>query len=99
MDNQIEIEALIEVYMPNAMTDQYESGPPVTFDATVIKVTSPASLSGKSISILHDHPQPEGSLWRQQGVTISLHIETDLLKDSQLLFSGAVSDIKRIETP
>lgn len=99
MDNQIEIEALVESYMPNAMTDQYESGPPITFDATVIKVTSPPTMRNRLISILHDHPQPESSLWRQQGANILLRIETDSIEDGQLLFSGAVSDIKRTKTP
>lgn len=99
MDNQIELEALVQNYIPNAMTDHYEAGPPATFDATVIKVISPATLRDRSINIFHDHPQPQESLWRQQGEKVLLRIESDMLEEGMQVFSGAVSSIRAVEEP
>jgi hypothetical protein len=97
LDNQIVLEALVQDYIPDAMTDQYEEGPPASFDATVIKVLSPGSLRDRSISIYHDRPEPPESLWRQQGEKVQLRIELDMLEEGIQVFSGAVSDLRLVK--
>lgn len=97
MDNQIALEAWVQDYIPNAMTDQYGDGPPASFDATVIKVISPDNLRDRSISIYHDQPEPPDSPWRQQGEKVLLHIELDMLEEGIQVFSGAVTDLRLVK--
>lgn len=97
MDNLIELEALVENYIPNAMVDDFGSGPPVTFDATVIKVISPVTLRGRSIYIFHDTPQPQESIWCRQGEKVLMRIESDMLEEGVQVFSGAVLEIRPVE--
>lgn len=97
MEPHIELKAFIESYVPNAMTDHFDDGPPVTFDATVIKVISPQAERDRSLTILHDHAEPEASLWRKQGQKVILQIDSDAITGNQQIFSGAVLNIRQTE--
>ncbi len=97
MENHIELEALIESYIPNAMTDHFDEGPQVSFDATVIKVISPPAMRDRSITIFHDLAPQESSVWRKQGLRVMLQIDSDTIAGSQQVFSGAVLNIRQAE--
>lgn len=88
---------MVESYIPNAMTDHYETGAPATFDATVIKIIAPATMRDRSISIFHDRPQPQDSLWCRQGTRVLLRVESDLLDEGVHVFSGAILDIRPVD--
>jgi len=66
-DRKIMIEAMIESFAEGAMTDHYDSGAFVSYDATGLVIASPAPLAGRRLTIFHDEELPPGSPWREIG--------------------------------
>lgn len=94
MEERLEIEAMIEDFAEDVMTDHYMSGASASYHATVLRIESPESLAGRHLTIFHDQELPAGSPWREIGRGVRFKILESLLTSEDVLFVGAVEDLR-----
>jgi hypothetical protein len=88
------IEASTVHYLQNAMHDQLAGGGFASYDATVLRVSTPPGLRGRELTIFHERrPAPE-SPWRAADRALSFTVREDLLADETTLFDGALCDLR-----
>jgi hypothetical protein len=93
-DHKIEAEAIVVRIIPNAMSDEYDSGAFVAYDATELKLLSPSSLAGRPLMIYHvARALPQDHPLRRSGVKIRFSIQESHLS-SPTLFDGALSNVE-----
>ncbi len=98
LSKMVHITGRLESFTPNAMTDTYEDGA-VSFDATKLRVISPPEFSEREVTIYHSNGVPSDSLWRAVGKTIVFTIGEDSLKGNEVIFDGAVTDMRSASEP
>ena len=90
----IEIEAVVTKFIPNAMSDYYDSGDFVVYDATVLEILAPAHFRGKKLTIFHNEPVAPDSPWREINRKLRFSIEEEYLNSDNLLFDGALHHLR-----
>lgn len=93
-DRKIVIEAVIEDFAEGAMTDHYESGAFVSYDATGLVIESPEPLAGRRLAVFHDEELPPGSPWREVGNRLRFAIRESQLAGDEVLFTGAAGSLE-----
>jgi len=93
----IDIDARIASFVPNAMSDLFDSGDTAVFDAIVVRVLAPAELENRDLRFYHQHPVPEDSPWRRQSGRLRFSIDSDLLQGRRQLFTGAARNLRAID--
>jgi hypothetical protein len=94
MEERLAIEAVVEDFAEDVMTDHYASGASASYHATVLRIESPERLAGRALTIFHDQELPAGSPWREIGRGIRFKILESLLASEDVLFVGAVEDLR-----
>lgn len=95
-DRKIAVEALVDAFGEGAMTDHYESGEVVSYDATALLIESPEPLAGRRLVIFHDEPLPAGSPLRQAGRKLRFKMRESLLMGEDALFTGALGELETV---
>lgn len=91
MSDEVVLTAEIRDYTPNAMRDEFNNGSFQYYDATKLRILSPAALS-RDLTVYHAGPIGTGSLWRGIGKKITAHVKISDL-NMQVLFDGAFRDV------
>ena len=94
MSHIIEIEAVVTKFIPNAMSDYYDSGDFVVYDATVLEILAPAHLRGNELTIFHNEAVPPHSPWRDINRKLWFSIEEEYLTSGNLIFDGALQNLR-----
>jgi len=94
MEEWIEIEARVDAHVPGAMTDEFEDGSFVHYDATELELLRPADLRGRALTIFHDRPVAADSPWRRPGARIRARLLAESLAGDRQVFDGAVRDLE-----
>ena len=89
----MDFETTVLRFQPNAMRDNL-SGGFAFYDATEMRVDSPPARRGSSLTIYHDQSPPRDSPWRQPGRKLRFSIREEHLRDQQILFTGAVENLR-----
>jgi hypothetical protein len=96
MSSEINIEAKIIQFTPNAMHDNMDDGSLVVYDATELLITSPAELKDKTLMVYHVPPTDSSSLWVVENAKLSFRVQKILIEKNYLIFTSALQDVKRL---
>ena len=87
------IEGIVRQFIPNAMTDHSGSGRFASYDATEIQVLLPKTLEGRILTIFHEEPIPEESIFRKPAKKLRFFIDKRNLSADRMIFDGALEDL------
>ncbi|HBY95510.1 MAG TPA: hypothetical protein DEP84_16400 [Chloroflexi bacterium] len=90
----IEVEATVIEFIPNAMHDEFDSGAFASYDATRLRLLAPPHLRGNTLTIYHNESPAATSPWREINRKMRFSMKEGDLKGEQLLFDGAVYDVR-----
>ena len=93
-DHKVLVQAAIEDFTKEAMTDHYDSGAFVSFDATGLLIESPGKFAGQHLMIFHDEELPEASPWRETGRRLRFEIRESQLTGEDIVFTGAAGELQ-----
>jgi hypothetical protein len=96
MSNEINIEAKIIKFIPNAMRDNMDDGSLVVYDGTELLITSPAELKDKTLMVYHQKPMDPSSLWVEENAKLSFRVQRILIENNYLIFTSGIQDLKRL---
>lgn len=99
MPPQIEIEAQVLEYLPNAMTDHFKGNRFAVFDAAVLTVLRPADMANHRLIIYRPQPATVHSPWRQVGCRVTFHIAAEMLVPGTMIFEPAIHDLRVKKAP
>lgn len=94
----VELVGRVLDYRASALLEDFADGASRSHDATTLEILEPPHRNGARLSIYHDQPEPERSLWRLPGATLRFTIDEDLLGEGVQIFSGAARDVFVIST-
>jgi hypothetical protein len=97
MSQDIQIQAAIAQYIPNAMSDDYDDGGFAMYDATLLQILAPESLKGQELTVYHDLPPDADSFWRQSSNQVQFQMESDLLADNVQIFAAAIKNVEILD--
>src|SRR5262245_38874176 len=97
MDEWMTLEARITEHLAGAMFEHFADGSFAMYAATVLEVEAPPAERGRVLTLFHDGPVEEGSLWIEVGARVRFEIPTDSLAPDRQVFAGAVRGLARVE--
>ena len=97
MSEYVEIQARVERFIPNAMTDHLAGGRWATYDASELRVLSPEGRAGTRLFVYHDRPPEPGSVWRRPKQRIRFRVAKRDLDPGVTLFDGALTDLAVVD--
>jgi hypothetical protein len=93
ISDMVEVEAVVNGFIPNAMRDEFESGVSSSFDATQLQILAPAQWRGNKLTIYHSESPTLTSPWREINRKLRFSIREDDLKADHFLFDGAIRNL------
>ena len=85
----IQIVAEVTAFHPQGMFDDFADGTSAVYDLTVLTVREPADLAGKTVSVMHDTPAPEGSVWREVGAFATFEVDRSAVGNDAVTVNAA----------
>jgi hypothetical protein len=95
-DHKVLVEAAVEEFTKEAMTDHYDSGAFVSFDATGLRIEAPERFAGRHLVIFHDEELPADSPWREIGRRLRFKIRESQLTGEDTVFTGAAGELEAL---
>lgn len=96
MSNEINVEAKIIKFTPNAMRDNMDDGSMVVYDATELLITSPAELKDETLMIYHEPPTDPSSIWVEENAKLNFQVQKILIEKNYLIFTSGLRNVKRL---
>ena len=88
-NGKVRVVAEVTAFHPQGMADDYADGTSAVYDLTVLTVREPADLAGKTVSVMHDTPAPEGSIWRAVGAFATFEVDRSAVGNDAVTVNAA----------
>lgn len=90
----VQVVARVVKFEPRGLHDFYEDGSFAFFDVTDLIVEEPASLKGKTLSLVHPASPPPDDLLRTVGQWVEVEVDRASIGESGLLYDGSVHRVR-----
>lgn len=88
-NGKVRVVAEVTAFHPQGMFDDFADGTSTAYDLTVLTVREPADLAGKTVSVVHDTPAPEGSIWRVVGAFATVEVDRTAVGNDAVTVNAA----------
>ena len=86
---QVRVVAEVTAFHPQGMVDDFADGTSAAYDLTVLTVREPPGLAGKTVSVIHDTPAPEGSVLREVGAFAAFDVDRSVIGNDAVTVNAA----------
>lgn len=93
----VEVRAAVVAYREDAMHDSYDDGGFASFDASDLRVEAPEAWRGRDLTVYHDRPAAEDSVWREPGARLRFWLRGSDLAPGRRVFAGGLDAVERLD--